>query len=902
MGDPGSGKSRLLAEACARITTRRQLRIVGFEPARQVPLAAASDLLRALTVASRDGERLGALLYDSPAPHGLDPLRIFEAAHRALRAFGPALIIADDLQWIDDQTLALCHYLMRGAQTSNQPVGLIAASRPSPTADVLAAGLQQLLPTDCLAKLWLQPLSRMEGVLLATGLEPRLANERAEAVWLRARGSPFWIEALVRGGDAAADAGNVVSSRLHGVSAGPTALFAILTVASRPLTLQDLTVLLSWDAGRVEEAATQLFNRGVVVHRGGALALAHDLLREAALRQLPAQERRRIHRQLAAWLEGQAGDDVGLLRLALEHRRGGGLFAADLAIRLAQTPNRRLLGADGLRELAAIVDEAEPDTDQTLVLQQQVATLALELGEWSLALEHFARLSERLQAPTDRGRAAYGAAMAAYELRRAEEARVYLANCLESDDPLLVMEAEALEAQTLGWLQPRTAEAKAHATRAAASAHGLVAAAGGTDGLTTLERRALISALGAAFDAALWVDNVVEMLQISEELIDAGRTLGDVPLTATLQAGYYCFFALGRFREAEIRFQHVLDEARRRVLPVIIAGASFNLAAVHFARGRLVQARAHATEAVELSERGVLPARFSRTQVRSLLYRIAASQRDWHHALGKHADLLAAEPNPHHRTVARTELARWLARFGGRDVADQVERELAAAMEDTEAAGCERCLGELLLAAIEACARTGRCKEARELANRWDAQHPDPYPWYRCRRNHAEALLVAGEGGVQCALPLFESARVEAERMGASGEELWMVLDLGEALAPVDRDRAIATLHSASAVAQTLGSGSARERADRALRALGVRTWKRTAALREGPSPALSTREREVLRLITEGASNPEIASAVFLSRKTVERHVSNILRKVGVRNRTELVAAIGRANEGAHR
>jgi DNA-binding NarL/FixJ family response regulator len=74
------------------------------------------------------------------------------------------------------------------------------------------------------------------------------------------------------------------------------------------------------------------------------------------------------------------------------------------------------------------------------------------------------------------------------------------------------------------------------------------------------------------------------------------------------------------------------------------------------------------------------------------------------------------------------------------------------------------------------------------------------------------------------------------------------------------------------------------------------------AASREGPSPALSVRESELLRLIAEGASNPEIALAVFLSRKTVERHVSNILRKVGVRNRTELVAAIGRANEGAHR
>jgi len=51
----------------------------------------------------------------------------------------------------------------------------------------------------------------------------------------------------------------------------------------------------------------------------------------------------------------------------------------------------------------------------------------------------------------------------------------------------------------------------------------------------------------------------------------------------------------------------------------------------------------------------------------------------------------------------------------------------------------------------------------------------------------------------------------------------------------------------------------------------------------------LSPREVEVARLVIDGASNPEIAAQLFLSRKTVERHVSNALAKVGARNRTEL-------------
>jgi NarL family two-component system response regulator LiaR len=54
---------------------------------------------------------------------------------------------------------------------------------------------------------------------------------------------------------------------------------------------------------------------------------------------------------------------------------------------------------------------------------------------------------------------------------------------------------------------------------------------------------------------------------------------------------------------------------------------------------------------------------------------------------------------------------------------------------------------------------------------------------------------------------------------------------------------------------------------------------------------ALTLREKEVLKLMVEGSSNPDIAQKLFISRSTARAHVSNILAKLGVSNRAEAVA-----------
>jgi len=131
---PGSlGVERLASSArrSRQAGPGRVIRAGGFEPTKAVPFAALGDFLRTLTGVPGHGTALERLVFGVSDEPSRDPLRALEAAHRALTGFGMAILAVDDLQWVDEPSVALIHYLLRAAEADERPFVVLAAARPS---------------------------------------------------------------------------------------------------------------------------------------------------------------------------------------------------------------------------------------------------------------------------------------------------------------------------------------------------------------------------------------------------------------------------------------------------------------------------------------------------------------------------------------------------------------------------------------------------------------------------------------------------------------------------------------------------------------------------------------------------------------------------------------------------
>ena len=154
----------------------------------------------------------------------------------------------------------------------------------------------------------------------------------------------------------------------------------------------------------------------------------------------------------------------------------------------------------------------------------------------------------------------------------------------------------------------------------------------------------------------------------------------------------------------------------------------------------------------------------------------------------------------------------------------------------------------------------------------------------------AQGRVSMARGEPAASVDRLEAAAKLWSGLGLPFEAARARLELATVLAPSHLDLAVDHARRAMSAFESLGASLDADRAAAFLRSLGVTA--RTGPKGEG---TLTAREREVLRLLGAGLSNPEIAERIHVSRKTASHHVSNILAKLNLRNRAEAAAyAVG--------
>jgi DNA-binding CsgD family transcriptional regulator len=387
------------------------------------------------------------------------------------------------------------------------------------------------------------------------------------------------------------------------------------------------------------------------------------------------------------------------------------------------------------------------------------------------------------------------------------------------------------------------------------------------------------------------------ILPLVDELtqVAAGADI-EASLQASLRRGS-ALTHLGRLPEAEEQLAAAWLEARRSFLSGIALDIGSWLTQTSYMRGRLINAQEVGEECEALAERIGEP---SRPAMLARMWRLIASISGGDHraALDDLAAMCESERDPHHRIPLHQAIARWHSRLDGAARADEVRARIAAGRADVADARCTRCGAEFIRAATESLARVGAVTEAVHWFDEAENAPPrgDLQAWDQLR---ARSVLAAAGHGDRASL---QDAIGTADRLGLGIESIWARTTLALVNAGNgDTGEAETILRQAAALAEATGATTERAHIDQLLRQLGIRTWRRGPRARPaGDLSVLSDREREVANLIAAGASNPDIASTLFLSRKTVERHVSSILAKLEVKNRAQLAAKIAARDEVA--
>ena len=889
-GEPGVGKSRLLAETVERARAAREPVLVG----RAVEGGGAfRPLADALLARSRSGglppaaavepfaaplARLvpGWATASDPGP-GVDlPLLMGEGLLRVLRLLdgSPALLVLDDLHWADADTLTVLDRLADTVADEQLLVVLATRELVPPALERLAARADHVLR--------LHRLSTPDAAALAAACagDPPLPEQVLRHVVGHAEGLPFLVEEiltelvdaglLVRSPDgwsAPADVHSAVPSSVAGVvhsrlaALDPDARTVVETAAvlGRSVDWRLLQRVTGLPDAHLLGALRTAVDRGLMAagDEPDVVRFSHALTREAVLEPMLPPQRAVVARAAAAIVD-ELGEDP-LLAASLHAQAGDRHRAARL---LLQAADDAASGALGTREelLRRAAHLAPDDVDVTVALVQVLALAgrAAEAGELGNPL--LIRLS-----PGDRRRAslalvlaraclvasraedAFGylgeagsgpavdalAAHVAFVRSRPDEADVLARSAAEAADP--AVRCEALEmVGRVARLRDRRDEAETAFTRAlsVAEEHGLQVWQ-----VRAMHELGTLDMLGAG--------RVDRLVAARESAVRTGLLGTAAVLDLQITAAHALRMDHGATLEAALRG---IDLAEQLRLPVLADAERVFVATVqgHTGEYEPMHATLDDVEPRLVADADRLPAaRFARG-IPALrehdLPALRAALLDGMEALRRNP---SAAPSPSRGQFALLETVL------GDGAAEREELRRSGAT--VQAAN----RGALAYADAAAAARRGE-DPGPHLAEAERVM--EPLVW---RRHHLRLLVAPA-----------------ALRDGWGEPLLW----LREAMAHFDDvgDAGLARacrqlLRSAGAPVPRRGRGTSV--VPDHLRRLGI-----------------TSREVDVLVLVCQGLPNAVIAQQLFLSPRTVETHVANLLAKTGAAGRAELASLAGPA------
>jgi DNA-binding NarL/FixJ family response regulator len=939
LGEAGLGKSRLSTAVADQVRDRGGLVLTshGLDlDGGELPYGLVSELLRDLD-RQVGVKQVRALLKDGLS--ALDPLASGSTAATNSRQVDRVLVLAavvtllqrladqqtvcwwvEDLQWADQPSRDIVRYVSRVAEGSR--LLLLATVRTDPDGTP-ARELDELVRDPDVEVLRLSPLDASEVQELVADLTQgrELSVDQAGHISELSDGIPFFVEELAahEGRGLPSSLNGLMQHRLDHLPETAQDLLASVATSGTLVPFADLGAVLDASDDEIGAALDECVSRGLLdIADGDLIGFRHALLAEAVLASLLPQVRRSWHRRWALWLDEVAtrrpGTDVLFARA--RHWYASGDAAA--ALRPSVDAARAAHAADASSEEAhhwsrvhQLWLEAGGELGDLDVAHRDVVVpwffASAHAHGWEDASTVLDALISSPDLQDDWLVGVFATTMTARLQSRSGQPAL-----LDDDelDTLLerlgAMPASPLVAETFHHLVHEHEIARPDICEWAWTLLESLTPAD-ADALTIVENhhhQASLAARHGDFDAAL-----LSLRAAYDSTAGATRTARTFAAHALLEN----LWMAGRSQEALDLVEPLLadviaGDAGGRNRTALLGMYALVLTDV----GRWSEAEQHAERILREREEDLRRAgaedSWLEADARVTLTRIALRQRreaDAHEAAAlaetdsDDFDLVWTWAHPLIEVAAyaddRTAIRRLGARFW-----DLVAPELSAPLG----------LYTLLTAArglLEP--RSGEVEPGDTvLVQQRAAQFA--YQGALADVTAAElAALVAQAAGMATAA----TWRHVVEGWVAVGqpydEALNRIRLAGAAASEGDHREAVQQLRAAQQIADALPSDLLTERllAVARLHGLKVRSAPTTSANGTGP---LTAREHEVLALITEGLSNQEIADRLFMSPKTASVHVSRIITKLGVRNRTEaatlaqrsglLPASAGRSEENA--